>query len=128
MWRTRDREEIPIDEMTDRHLLNTINYLRRRAERREDRALLMLNGDGDFGGFEIDNSPTKPEDPFDELIAECRQRGGGLRWFAERVWDDIHIMGYGYAWVPWPQVFHQYRADWPSHVPYPVLVKAQEAT
>jgi hypothetical protein len=61
VWVTRDKQRIPLSQMTDSHLQNTINYLENRAAK-EDNAYWSVGSmlQGEFAQMEWENS-------FDEL-------------------------------------------------------------
>lgn len=73
IWTTKDGRDIPIEEMTDAHLLNTIRFVRRRAEEGvkvvtwwdED----CLDVDVEYGGRALQLMQYKA------LKAEAKRRG-----------------------------------------------------
>ena len=106
LWTTRDGRQLPVEEMSDRHLINTIRMLERVAVRRHYDTAEAL--DIDFAQSRDDHVfPVVPGPPFADMVAECRARGGAIRRRAEDVWDHVHCTGWDQ--VPWKERRRLYR-------------------
>lgn len=89
-WRTRDGRELKIQDMTDRHLLNTISYLKRIAPSISARNIQVAERaacffQGDMASFSMDQAAMQEEahygDPeylfpeYSDLVEEAVRRG-----------------------------------------------------
>lgn len=143
VWTTRDGREIPIDEMTDDHLANTISYLLKEAKRRGhdlfETFSLGLGSPWDdpvfWDGGDCWDPPVSwgapwppmvPKGLFSEMVAEGRSREGEVRRVAEDSWDQVHCRGWDD--LPWEERRRMYHEttrkavpgrDSGSPVPYP---------
>lgn len=115
IWETRDGRRVPVSEMTDAHLGNTVRYLCRKAWKQFNVSTRCVNGDMAADAVGLHGEFVKPGPPFDDMVAECRARGGRLGEWAEEVWDQIHMAGW--EALSWPERRRRYLAADP--VPYP---------
>lgn len=76
-WITKDRKTIPISEMTDKHLLNAIAFVRRRAKEGVDAVFSLGYGDHDYieyGCFTIYGQEVEDHFNLEALLKEKESR------------------------------------------------------
>lgn len=83
IWVTRDGRQIPYGEMDPAHLLNTLLWIRRNAQRKAEKAALEAGVELTSSGWRIRRPPE-----WDGLLEEARRRGGEVRRIAESVLED----------------------------------------
>ena len=72
-WTTGDGESVPLHEMEDSHLQNTLNYITRRSQDWESVKALAYERTGrDLGEFVINGKPAS--EWFDLMTAEVARR------------------------------------------------------
>lgn len=87
-WTTREGLTVPIGEMTDQHLRNTIRYLRRNAQRLADRPIRIVYVEEGFLGFDMTDSKLVPQPgeltpaeylrehtPYEAMLRHAKRRG-----------------------------------------------------
>lgn len=82
-WVTLDGREIPYAEMDPAHLLNTLMWIRRRAQEKAEEAALKEGAVLTQSGWK-----TRKPHEWDGLLEEARRRGGEIRRISEKILED----------------------------------------
>jgi hypothetical protein len=88
-WKTKDGQVLKIKDMTDSHLLNAINFLRRKAPEMKQFQITLLERmlsfmDGEMAIYDIENKIDRLEETGELELLEYNSPYSTMLWHAKR--------------------------------------------